>query len=198
MFISRSSRTAKPWRSRMSRVEVERVDAVVGELAVVVEPERAGEPLQVGPAVRQLVDVEPAARAQHAPHLLERGVGIADVLEHAAREHRVERRVVIGQRHRVGRVVDHRVGLVERLASPRARPARSRRSVTSKPRASSRAVTWPWPGAPVEDAAGPSAAIRSTIASYSRPCGPDRTLDFSSRTGIAWADRVAHASENGP
>ena len=56
----RSSSIRKPWRSRGLNASF-RVDPVVRQAAVVVEPEQAGDPLRVRVAVREVRDVERAS-----------------------------------------------------------------------------------------------------------------------------------------
>src|SRR5205085_390197 len=52
----------------------QRVDAVVWKLAVVVEAEQPCDALGVGPAIRQVVEVERSVGTEHAPNLVEAAV----------------------------------------------------------------------------------------------------------------------------
>jgi hypothetical protein len=61
-----------------------RVDAVVGQLAVVVEAEQLRDALGVRPTVGQVVNVKRAAGTQHAGDLADASVRIRHVFENAA------------------------------------------------------------------------------------------------------------------
>lgn len=79
--------------------------------AVVVEAGALGDPLQVGEAVGQLVDVQRAAGLQHAGQLLEAGVAVQQGLQHAAAQHGGEARVGVGQSARIAGDVRAHVGV---------------------------------------------------------------------------------------
>jgi hypothetical protein len=88
-----------------------RVEKLVGLGAVVVEAGALGDPLQVGEAVGQLVDVQRSPGPQHSSQLVEAGVGVQHVLQHAATEHGGEARVGIGQSARIAGDVRAHVGV---------------------------------------------------------------------------------------
>jgi glycosyltransferase involved in cell wall biosynthesis len=77
------------------------VDAVEGQLSVVVEAANARDCLQVGELVGKLVDVEAPARAQHPSKFCQRALWVLNVLEHAAGEHGLELAVLKWQLDRV-------------------------------------------------------------------------------------------------
>jgi hypothetical protein len=82
---------------------------------VVVEADLSCDPFEIGPLVRKLVDVQRSSRLQDALYLLQAGVGILHMLQHAAAEHSGEYSVRVWELHWIGRDVRGQVRKMRQL-----------------------------------------------------------------------------------